>query len=119
VPLAHELIEEYRDLLPDLPPDEVRRIGGRQEIIARYEPERAVETLSALLARPKDRDRLATLLERVLADERVLRTRPTAKQTAMLARIRDVLGRPGRRRSPPAARGAGAQSQPKEIIGHD
>ena len=40
--LAHELIEEYRELLPELAPDEVRRIGGEQEIIARYEPEKAV-----------------------------------------------------------------------------
>ena len=40
--LAHELIEDYRDLLPELAPDEVRRIAGEQEIIARYEPEQAV-----------------------------------------------------------------------------
>ena len=49
--LAHDLLDEYRDLLPDLPLDEVRRIGGEQEIIARYEPDKAVETLPVLLAR--------------------------------------------------------------------
>ena len=43
--------EDYRDLLPDLPPDEVRRIRGEQEIIVRYEPEKAVETLPALLSK--------------------------------------------------------------------
>ena len=86
--LAHELIEEYRELLPELAPDEARRIGGEQEIIARYEPEKAVETLPVLLAERKDRDRLLTLLERVLADKRVQRIQPSAEQKAMLARIR-------------------------------
>ena len=78
------MIEEYRELLPELAPDEARRIGGEQEIIARYEPERAVETLPVLLANPKDRDRLLTLLERVLADRRVQRIEPSAEQKAML-----------------------------------
>ena len=96
--LAQELLDDYRDLLPDLPLDEVRRIGGVQEIIARYEPERAVETLPAVLAKRKDRDRLLTLLERVLADKRVQRIQPSPQQTAMLARIRRVLGSAGRPR---------------------
>ena len=91
------MIEEYRDLLPELAPDEARRIGGEQEIIARYEPEKAVETLPVLLAEPKDRDRLLTLLERVLADRRVQRIQPSAEQKAMLARIRGVLGAVDRR----------------------
>ena len=86
------MIEEYREFLPELAPDEARRIGGEQEIIARYEPERAVETLPVLVAKPKDRDRLLTLLERVLADRRVQRIQPSAEQKAMLARIRRVLG---------------------------
>ncbi|HEX5865260.1 MAG TPA: DUF3141 domain-containing protein, partial [Casimicrobiaceae bacterium] len=90
--LAHEMIEEYRELLPELAPDEARRIGGEQEIIARHEPEKAVETLSVLVAEPKDRDRLLTLLERVLADRRMQRIQPSAEQKAMLARIRRVLG---------------------------
>jgi len=77
--------------------DELRRIGGEQEIIARYEPERAVETLPVLVADRKDRNRLLRLLERVLADPRVQRIRPTAEQKAMLARIRGVLGAMERR----------------------
>ena len=89
--LAEELIEEYREFLPKIAPDEARRIGGEQEIIARYEPERAVETLPMLVAERKDRDRLLTLLERVLADKRVQRIQPSAEQKAMLARIRRVL----------------------------
>ncbi len=102
--LAHELIEEYRELLPELAPDEARRIGGEQEIIARYEPDKAVETLPALLAERKDRERLLSLLERVLADKRVQRIQPSAEQKAMLARIRRVLGPVERRPRLVAAR---------------
>jgi len=90
--LAHELLDDYRDLLPELPLDQVRRIAGEQEIIARYEPERAVETLLLLLSERKERDRLLTLLDRVLADPRVQRIEPTAQQRAVLAKIRRVLG---------------------------
>ncbi|HUH94544.1 MAG TPA: DUF3141 domain-containing protein [Casimicrobiaceae bacterium] len=89
--LARDLIEEYRELLPDIPRDEARRIGGEQEIIARYEPEKAIQTLPALLADRKDRERLLTLLERVLADKRMQRIQPSPEQKAALARIRSVL----------------------------
>jgi pimeloyl-ACP methyl ester carboxylesterase len=90
--LKQELMEEYRDLLPDLPPEQRRRIRGEQEIIVRYEPERAIETLPELVTGAGDRDRLLALLDRVLADERVQHLRPTPEQAAMLARIRQVLG---------------------------
>jgi pimeloyl-ACP methyl ester carboxylesterase len=90
--LAHDLIDEYRDFLPPLPLDELRRIGGEQEIIARYESDKAVETLPLLVADRKERTRLLTLLDRVLGDPRVQRIRPSATQKAMLARIREVLG---------------------------
>jgi pimeloyl-ACP methyl ester carboxylesterase len=90
--LARDLLDDYRDLLPELPRDQVRRIAGEQEIIARYEPERAVETLPALLSDRKQRDRLLTLLDRVLADPRVQRIEPTTAQRAVLAKIRRVLG---------------------------
>jgi hypothetical protein len=97
VELAQELSEEYRDLLPDLPRDQARRIGGEQEIVARYEPDKAVDTLPVLLANRKDRERLFMLLDRVLADKRVQRIEPSPGQRAMLARIRRVLGwTPGR-----------------------
>ncbi len=92
VQLASDLLEDYRDLLPDLPRDEARRIGGEQEIIARYAPDKAVETLPVLLPKRKERDRLLTLLERVLADKRVQLIEPTPEQRAMLAHIRQVLG---------------------------
>ena len=89
--LAHDLLDEYRGLLPDLPLDEARRIGGEQEIIARYEPDKAVETLPLLLSDLNDRDRLLSLLDRVLRDKRVQRIQPSAEQSAMLTRIRSVL----------------------------
>jgi hypothetical protein len=114
VQLAQELLDDYRDLLPDLALDEVRRIGGEQEIIARYEPEQAVETLPALLPDRADRDRLLTLLERVLADERVQRIRPSPEQAVMLARIRQVLGATGAGR---AQRGAAAARSKAAVAG--
>ena len=89
--LAHDLLEEYRDFLPELPLDEARRIGGEQEIIARYEPEKAVAALPSLLRDAHDRERLLDLLDRVMSDKRVLRIQPSAAQKAMLARIRSVL----------------------------
>jgi len=95
--LAHDMLEEYRDLLPQLSPEQVRRIAGPQQIVVQYEPERAVETLPALLKSPEDRHRLLELLDRVFADQRVQHTHPTAAQIEMLSRIRAVLGA-GRRR---------------------
>jgi len=95
-----EIARDYVDLLPTLPAEEWRRIRGEQEIIVSYEPEQAIATLPALLAETEERDRLLVLLERLMADERVQRSKPTAEQQAMLERIRDVLGsKPaGRRR---------------------
>jgi len=94
--LAQDLLDEYRGFLPDLAPDEVRRIGGTQELIVRYERTRAIETLPVLLAKRGDRERLLTLLKRVLGDKRVQRIRPTAEQVATLEQIRGVLGTAGR-----------------------
>jgi hypothetical protein len=89
--LAHDLLEEYRDFLPDLPRDEARRIGGEQEIIARYEPDKAVAGPALAAARRDDRKRLLDLLHRVLSDKRVQTIQPSAAQKSMLARIRSVL----------------------------
>jgi len=98
VQLKHELVEEYKELLPDIPWETARRIRGEQEIIVRYEPEQALATLPKLIADPADRSRLLTLLERLLNDPRVQSLGQTPEQRAMLARIREVLGaRPGPR----------------------
>jgi pimeloyl-ACP methyl ester carboxylesterase len=91
VALKKELIEEYADLLPKLAPDEWRRIRGEQDIIVRYEPERALATLPLLLADVADRERLITLAKRLLADERVQRTGASPEQLAMLETIAETL----------------------------
>jgi len=85
--LKQELTNEYQDLLPDWAPDEWRRIRGEQDIIVRYEPEKAIAALPKLLARPGDRDRLVTLVRRLLADERMRRFEPTTEQLSMLENI--------------------------------
>ena len=70
---------DYKELLPAMPPDQWRRVRGEQEIIVRYEPEEALATLPKLLARRGDRERLVTLVRRLLADERVQRAKPTTR----------------------------------------
>ncbi|HZN48282.1 MAG TPA: DUF3141 domain-containing protein, partial [Ramlibacter sp.] len=89
--LKKELISEYKDLLPAIPMDEARRVRGEQELVVRYEPEKAVATLPQLLPDRADRERLLSLLERVLADQRVQKMKPSPEQLAMLQRIRDAL----------------------------
>jgi pimeloyl-ACP methyl ester carboxylesterase len=103
VQLKQELINDYRDLLPAISMDQARRIRGEQELIVRYEPERAIETLPSLLPERSDRDRLITLLDRLLADERVQNVKPLPEQLAMLERIRGLVSAEGakqRRRVP-------------------
>jgi hypothetical protein len=91
VVMRQELAKDYADLLPALPLDQWRRIRGEQEIIARYEADQAINALPELLADGADRARLFTLFDRLLADERVQGSKPTAEQMAMLGRIRAVL----------------------------
>jgi len=51
-----------------------------------------VESLPTLLTERSDRDRLITLLDRLLADERVQSVKPLPEQLAMLERIRGLVG---------------------------
>ena len=74
-----------------MPPDQWRRTRGEQEIIVRYEPEQALETLPKLLADPDDREKLVTLIRRLLADERVQRAKPSTEQLAMVEHIGEAL----------------------------
>ena len=89
--MKQELANEYRDLLPDFAPDEWRRIRGEQDIIVRYEPEKAIAALPKLLAKHGDRERLVTLVRRLLADERMRRFEPTTEQLAMIENIGETL----------------------------
>jgi hypothetical protein len=85
--LKQELMADYADLLPSTPPDEWRRIRGEQEIIVRYEPEQALATLPKLLADPVDRQRLVTLVRKLLADERIRRAKPSTQQLSMIEHV--------------------------------
>jgi pimeloyl-ACP methyl ester carboxylesterase len=89
--LRQELASEYADYLPETTPHEWRRIRGEQEIIARFEPERAVQTLPLLLGDRAERRRFLELLDKLTVDERVQDAEPTGEQLEMLGRIRKAL----------------------------
>ncbi|MGE5159939.1 MAG: DUF3141 domain-containing protein, partial [Betaproteobacteria bacterium] len=100
--MKQQLIKEYGDLLPKMTPDEWRRVRGEQEIIVRYEPERALATLPQLLNAPGDRERLATLARALMGDERVQRR--SEEQLAMIDRIGTTLKGKGASGGPAAKR---------------
>jgi len=95
VVMRQDLMKDYSEFLPRLALDEWRRLRGEQEIIARYEPDQAIATLPVLLADAADRERILTLLSRLIADPRVQGQQPTPEQLAMVERIRAVLSHPG------------------------
>jgi len=86
--MKQQLMAEHGDLLPSLSADEWRRVRGEQEIIVRYEPDAALATLPKLLAKRADRERLVTLVRRLLDDTR---TRPSSEQLDMVQSIGDAL----------------------------
>ncbi|MCC6197864.1 MAG: DUF3141 domain-containing protein [Burkholderiales bacterium] len=86
-----EMLADYKGLVPDLPPDQWRRVRGEQEVIVRYAPAEALATLPALLRDEGDRTRLVTLVRSLLADERVRRAQPTIEQLAMVEEIGKTL----------------------------
>jgi hypothetical protein len=91
--LKRELAEKFAHLIPKTSREEQRRIRGEQEIIVRYEPERALETLPQLLRRSADRKRLTALLDAVLTDENLKQVnfKLTPQQTATYEKIRKML----------------------------
>src|SRR6185369_8153882 len=72
--LKQDLVSEYASYLPGMPPNDWRRIRGEQEIIASYEPESAIESLPRLLDDRADRKHLLDLLDKLMADRRVMAT---------------------------------------------
>jgi pimeloyl-ACP methyl ester carboxylesterase len=92
-----ELMTDYKDLLPAMPPDQWRRVRGEQEIIVRYAPEEALATLPKLLRHEADRSRLVTLTQRLLADERVRRAKPSSEQLALVQQLEQSLAVPVKR----------------------
>ncbi len=106
--LRRELIEKFAPLLPQLPRDQQRRIRGAQDIIVRYEPARALETLPLLLSKSADRARLRKLLDRLLADKRMANYKLTSKQLALLKQIHHLLA--------PEARATGVRPRGKRKV---
>lgn len=91
--MEEELAATYAAYYPSMPPEQFRRIRGEQEIIARFEPEQALLTLPVLLANREDREKMLTLLNKLMADRRVQNAQATEEQQAMFERIRAVLNR--------------------------
>ena len=104
--LKKDLMVDYQDLLPAISRDEARRVRGEQELIVRFEPEKAIQTLPDLLPQQTDRDRFLSLLDRLLADQRVQKVKPLPEQVAMMERIRTTVGGNGGKRRRPAGRAA-------------
>jgi hypothetical protein len=90
------MVKDYKEFLPAVPLDQMRRIAGEQEIIAIHETDKAIATLPALLPRREDRERLLTLLERLESDPRVRHDGLTPEQQSMLKRVRQALRVPAR-----------------------
>ncbi|HEX5865725.1 MAG TPA: DUF3141 domain-containing protein, partial [Casimicrobiaceae bacterium] len=93
---GQQMVKDYKEFLPAVTLEQMRRIAGEQEIIATYEPDRAIATLPALLPQRKDRERLLTLLERLADDPRVRHEGLTPEQRTMLERVRSALAGPAR-----------------------
>jgi hypothetical protein len=95
---GQQMVKDYKEFLPDVPLEQMRRVAGEQEIIATYDTESAIAALPALLPDRKDRERLLTLLERLESDPRVRHDGLTAEQQTMLKRVRQVLRVPARQK---------------------
>ena len=93
ITMRQELVKEYANVVPDIPLEQWRRIRGEQEIIVKQDRERALATLPDLLDL-EERERLLTLIDRVVTDSRVLAQKPTAEQMEMVERVRSVLSAP-------------------------
>jgi len=83
--------EKYARLLPRISRERERRLRGEQEIIVRYEPERALKALPHLLRRSNDRERLLELMEAVFTETKLGKIKPTPEQISRFERIRRTL----------------------------
>jgi hypothetical protein len=110
----HEMMADYRDLLPAMPMEAWRRVRGEQEIIVRFEPEKALATLPDLVRRREDRDKLATLFRRLLADERFRSIQPTTEELALVERIGASIGGPALPRGAKAAARRSPRGAPRK-----
>jgi pimeloyl-ACP methyl ester carboxylesterase len=97
---GQQMVKDYKEFLPAVPLDEMRRVAGEQEIIATYETDKAIATLPALLPEREDRERLLTLLDRLENDPRIRHDGLTPEQKTMLKRVRKALRAPARAKEP-------------------
>ena len=93
---GQQMVKDYKEFLPAVSLDQMRRLAGEQEIIATYETDKAIAALPALLSDRKDRERVLTLLERLENDPRVRHDGLTPEQQSMLKRVRQALRVPAR-----------------------
>jgi hypothetical protein len=99
-----DMLKDYAGLLPDMAPDQWRRLRGEQEIIVSYAPQEAVATLPELLSDADDRARFRILFEQLLHDPRLIGQGVTDEQQSMLMRIDDVLDAGGELKALPRRR---------------
>jgi pimeloyl-ACP methyl ester carboxylesterase len=111
--MRQQLIKEYGELMPKVTPEEWRRVRGEQEIIVRYEPDKAMATLPELLKAPGDRERLAALARALLGDERVQQR--SEEQLAMIDRIGTTLGGKKAKGAPAAKKARTRAAAPKAV----
>jgi hypothetical protein len=97
VAARHAFAVQNLELLPDLELADLRRVEGEQEIMVRYAPDRALETLPALVREPADRERLMTLLERAAAFADPKGAWLNDEQRALVTRMRAALAAPATR----------------------
>ena len=110
--LKRELAAEYRDLLPDWTPDEWRRIRGEQDIIVRYEPEKAIATLPTAAGEAR-RSRPPGGAGAQAARRRARPQRRTDARAGRDGRAprRHARRRPGRKTQARAGEGAGTEAR--------
>jgi hypothetical protein len=93
IPIARlELVDRFvrtDEVLSRLSTDEVRRMKAEQAVVAELEPERGLQSLPKLLAKPSDRRRALEVL-----DEAVVLVELAKEQKTMLDRVLAVLGTP-------------------------
>ena len=89
--LGRAFEERYAHLLPRISPERERLVRGEQEVIVRYEPERALKTLPRLLCHSKDRERLLKLMEAVLTETKLGKLKPTSEQVSRFEKVRAIL----------------------------
>jgi hypothetical protein len=97
VEARHAFAVQNLELLPAIELADLRSIEGEQEIMVRYAPERALDTLPALVREPADRERLLTLIDRAATYQDARGTWLNDEQRGLLKRMRVALSAPATR----------------------